>query len=50
MNVYRFITKNSFEEKINKMINAKRELTELTVSIGENWLSDLSNDDLKAIL
>lgn len=50
VNVYRFITKNSFEEKINKMINAKRELTELTVSIGENWLSDLSNDDLKAIL
>ncbi len=49
VNVYRFITKNSFEEKINKMINAKKELTELTVSKGENWLNDLSDDELKNI-
>lgn len=49
VNVYRFITKNSFEEKINKMISAKKELTELTVSRGENWLDDLSDDELKSI-
>jgi len=41
VSVYRFITKNSFEEKIDKMIKAKQELSNLSVSIGENWLSQL---------
>jgi SNF2 family DNA or RNA helicase len=36
--VYRVITKDSFEEKIDKMIKAKQELSNLSVSIGENWL------------
>ena len=44
--VHRFITKNSFEEKIDKMIKAKQELSELSVNIGENWLKDMSKDDL----
>ena len=44
--VHRLITKNSFEEKIDKMIKAKQELSELSVNIGENWLKDMSKDDL----
>ena len=49
VSVYRFITKNSFEEKIDKMIKSKQELSDLSVSIGENWLGDMDNDELKSL-
>ncbi len=39
--VHRLITKNSFEEKIDKMIKAKQELSDLSVNIGESWLKDM---------
>ncbi|MDW7693076.1 DEAD/DEAH box helicase [Flammeovirgaceae bacterium SG7u.111] len=47
--VYRMITQGTFEEKIDAMIQAKKELAELTVSSGENWIGDLSNNELKDI-
>jgi uncharacterized Zn finger protein/superfamily II DNA or RNA helicase len=47
--VHRFITKNTFEEKINDMIQAKKALAELTVSTGENWIGNLSNKELKEL-
>lgn len=47
--VHRFITKNTFEEQINSMIQSKKALAELTVSTGENWIGNLSNKELKAI-
>ncbi len=47
--VHRFITKNTFEERINDMINSKRALAELTVSAGENWIGKLSNKQLREI-
>ena len=47
--VHRFITKNTFEEKIDRMIQDKRELAELTVTSGENWIGKLSNKELKEI-
>ena len=47
--VHRFITKNTFEERINDMINSKRALAEMTVSTGENWIGKLSNRELKEI-
>ncbi|MCR5536900.1 MAG: DEAD/DEAH box helicase [Succinivibrio sp.] len=47
--VYRFICANTFEEKINGMLKAKKELSELTVNIGENWIGDLSNRQLREI-
>lgn len=34
--VHRFITKNTFEERINEMIQKKKALAEMTVSTGEN--------------
>ena len=49
VSVYRFITKDSFEEKIDKMIKAKQELSNLSVSIGENWLGDMDRDELRGI-
>ena len=45
--VHRFITKNTFEERINDMIQAKKALAEMTVSTGENWIGNLSNKELK---
>lgn len=47
--VHRFITHNTFEERINDMINSKRTLAELTVASGENWIGKLSNRELKEI-
>ena len=31
------------------MIESKKELANLTVSVGENWISNLSNDEIKDI-
>lgn len=45
--VHRFITKNTFEERINEMIQSKKALAELTVSTGENWIGNLSNKEIK---
>lgn len=48
--VYRLITKDSFEEKINEMIQSKKELADLTVNTGEKWIGDLSTEELKALV
>jgi SNF2 family DNA or RNA helicase len=45
--VHRFITKNSFEEKIDVMISGKKELAEMTVASGESWLARMSHEELK---
>jgi SNF2 family DNA or RNA helicase len=45
--VHRFITKNSFEEKIDAMISGKKELAEMTVASGESWLARMSHEELK---
>ena len=47
--VHRFITKNSFEEKIDAMLQSKRELAEMTVSSGESWLARMSHDELRTL-
>lgn len=47
--VHRFITKNTFEEKINDMIQKKKHLAEMTVATGENWLGKLSNKELREL-
>lgn len=47
--VNRLITQGTFEEKINGMISQKRELANLTVKSGENWIGKLSNTELKEI-
>jgi len=47
--VHRFITKNTFEEKINEMIQQKKALAEMTVATGENWIGNLSNKELRDV-
>lgn len=48
--VHRLITENTFEERIDAMIQSKKELAELTVSSGEQWLTELSNEELRALV
>lgn len=48
--VHRFITQGTFEEKINKLLQSKKELADLTVSAGEQWIGDLSDEELKALV
>ncbi|MDR2729378.1 MAG: DEAD/DEAH box helicase [Treponema sp.] len=47
--VHRFITKNSFEEKIDAMISSKKELVEMTIGSGESWLARMSHKELKSL-
>ncbi|WP_296871327.1 DEAD/DEAH box helicase [uncultured Methanobrevibacter sp.] len=48
--VYRFITKGTFEEKINEMIHDKEELAQLTVGNGETFITEMNTNDLKNML
>jgi len=48
--VHRFITKGTFEEKINQLLVSKRELANMTVSTGEKWIGDLSNAELNEMI
>ncbi|MDR1558015.1 MAG: DEAD/DEAH box helicase [Tannerellaceae bacterium] len=48
--VYRFITKNTLEEKIDAMIQDKKELASLTISRGESWIGNLNDKDLKELI
>lgn len=45
--VYRFITKGTFEEKINDMIQDKKELAELTVGNGEQFITEMNDKQLR---
>jgi uncharacterized Zn finger protein/superfamily II DNA or RNA helicase len=45
--VHRLITLGTFEEKIDDMLKAKQELANLTISSGENWLTELSDGELQ---
>ena len=47
VNVYRFITLGTFEEKINKMLEKKQKLSESIISPGEKWITNLSNKELQ---
>jgi SNF2 family DNA or RNA helicase/uncharacterized Zn finger protein len=47
--VHRFITRNTFEEKIDAMLNSKRELAEMSVSSGEAWLARMSEAELRTL-
>ena len=47
--VHRLITEGTFEEKINQMLIEKRDLADMAVSQGEQWIGELSNRELKGL-
>ncbi len=48
--VHCFITQNTFEERIDRMIQDKRRLADMTVADGESWIGKLSNSEIREIL
>lgn len=48
--VYRLLTTGTFEERIDEMIQSKKELANLTVSSGESWITELTNAQLKDLI
>ena len=51
VNVYKFIAKGTIEEKIDDLLEEKRELADkIVASTGESWISDLNDDKLKNLL
>lgn len=45
--VHKFISLGTIEERIDEMIESKLELTNQIVGSGENWITELSTDDLR---
>lgn len=43
--VHRFITRGTFEERIDEMIRSERELAEMTVGTGETWVGQLPPEE-----
>lgn len=47
--VHRLINIGTFEEKINDLLKAKKELADLSVSASESWITEMSNSELREI-
>lgn len=48
--VHKFIVSGTLEEKIDYMIEQKKLVSEMVVNTGEQWLSELSNEDFKNLI
>ena len=47
--VHRFITRGTFEERIDAMIRSKRKLADMAVGSGETWIGQLPPHELRTI-
>jgi SNF2 family DNA or RNA helicase len=47
--VHKFVCVGTLEERIDQMIEQKRDLAERIVGEGENWLTEMSTDQLKEL-
>jgi len=47
--VYKFICEGTLEEKIDEMIESKKELAENIIASGEGWLTEMTTEQLKEI-
>lgn len=48
--VHKFVCTGTLEERINDTIESKKQLAELTVDSGEQWLTELDTDQLRNLL
>ncbi len=48
--VHRLLATGTFEERIDEMIKSKKELADLTVGSGENWITEMSTEQLKDLV
>jgi SNF2 family DNA or RNA helicase len=49
-NVYKLVTGGTLEERISDMLVRKRELANAVVGIGETWLTEFGDSDLRALV
>lgn len=49
VHVHYFCCKGTFEEKIERLIESKKQIADALVGTGENWLSELSEDELREL-
>ena len=47
--VHRLITQNTFEERIDEMLKQKQSLSDMSISVKESWITELSNDELRKL-
>ncbi|MBF6125456.1 DEAD/DEAH box helicase [Nocardia brasiliensis] len=47
--VRKLVCVDTIEERIDEMINGKRQLADLAIGAGENWITELSTDDLREL-
>ena len=48
--VHKFVTTGTLEEMIDDMIESKKGLAEAVVGSGENWLTEMSTDELRRVV
>jgi len=48
--VHKFVCSGTLEEKINDILESKKQLAEQTINSGEDWLTDLDSDQLRNLL
>lgn len=48
--VHKFVSTGTLEEKINDILESKKQLAEQTIDSGENWLTELNTDQLRNLL
>lgn len=48
--VHKFVTTGTLEEMIDDMIESKKNLAQAVVGSGENWLTELSTDQLREVI
>ncbi len=48
--MHRLLTKGTIEEKIDKMIEKKRALSESIIGAGETWITELNDDELRELV
>ena len=50
MLVHKFICIGTLEERIDELIESKKELAEMVIGVGEGWLTELSTDQLRDLM
>ncbi len=50
VNVYKFIMADTIEEKIDKLIEEKKELADMVIATGESWISELNDEKIKELI
>jgi SNF2 family DNA or RNA helicase len=48
--VHKFVCTGTLEERINDIIESKKQLAEQTVDAGEDWLTEMDTDQLRSLL